>query len=808
MSGAKKMTGLANIRVIELGSGTCAPYTGKLFADAGADVIKLETGAGDPMRRYASDPSFLEDREGDGAFFQYLNANKRGVTGEISDPSIRELISSADLVIEDFETGSDELAALNVEQLREDFPQLVVLSLSAYGRKGPYAQRAVNEFIIQAESGASSQRGLISQKPYFAGGRIAALVGASYAAVAASAAVMGAHRTGHGEHIDFSLTETFNIAATIYFDLMWSMLGRLEIPGPMRTIETPSIEKAKDGWVGINTNSRKQFDDFLVMIGKEEWVGDAELASVWSRLNRLEEWNEALNAWMSERTVEEIIQKCSDLRIPVAPVGNGKNVLDHEQLKARGVFEMNPAGDFLQPRPPYRMNGKRIRGLAPAPKLGEHNGQIEPRSVCSPSAATAEAELPLKGIRILDAAAWWAGPAATQIFGSLGADVIHLESIHRYDGGRTVVASPTGEFWWETSHLYNGTNFNKRGLTLEFKKEKGMELFKKLIAECDVLVENYAPRVFENLGLTWEEVKKINPKIVFVRMPAFGLDGPWRDRVGFAQTIEQMSGLAWLTGHKEDQPRVQRGTCDPLAGMHAAFAILAALRERDETNDGVYLECTMVEGALNAAAEQVIEYTAYGNLMERDGNRSLTAAPQGAYFCKLREKQVPEEENLLAISVETDRQWLALKEVMGKPRWADDSKYDTHAGRRTYHDELDAYIEAWTKEQDIDSLVDELQGQGIPSAAVAEARSTYFHPQFRARNFLEEVEHPIIGTHPICGMPFRLASRGDKPWIRSHAPTLGQHNHEILSELLGLSDAEIEALERDEVIGTLPIGVK
>ena len=120
------------------------------------------------------------------------------------------------------------------------------------------------------------------------------------------------------------------------------------------------------------------------------------------------------------------------------------------------------------------------------------------------------------------------------------------------------MAAPSGDAWWETSHLYNGTNYNKRDLTLDLKNDRGMALFKELISKCDVLIENFAPRVFENYGLSWEEIKKINPNIVFVRMPAFGLDGPWRDKVGFAQTIEQMSGLAWLTGHKEDQPRVQR----------------------------------------------------------------------------------------------------------------------------------------------------------------------------------------------------------------------------------------------------------
>ncbi len=808
MSKPGSLTGLADVRVIELAGNTCGPYVGKLFADAGADVIKVEPAKGDPMRRYASDPAFLKKRGGDGAFFQYLNANKRSVTGAPDDEEIRKLIGGADLLIEDFSAGSDELEKLDIDQLRAEFPHLVVLSLSAYGRTGPYAERASNEFIVQAEAGATAPRGFPERKPYFAGGRVAEFLGASYSAVAASAMVRGAQRTGHGDHIDFSLIEAFNIGSTIYFDLMWSILGRLEVPGPMRTIEIPSIEKAKDGWVGVNTNSRQQFDDFLVMIEKGEWLGDEELASNWSRINRYEEWTEAVDAWMAERTIAEVIELASVFRIPAATVGNGENLLEQEHFKARGVFEKNPAGDFMQPRPPYQMNGQRVRALSPAPGLGEHSGKVEPRTPAAPSAPTAEPELPMQGMRVLDASAWWAGPSATQMFGTLGADVIHLESIHRIDGGRAVVATGTaGESWWETSHLYNGANFNKRSLTLDLNKDAGMALLEALIKQCDVLVENYSPRVFENFGLTWEKIKSLNPTIVFVRMPAYGLEGPWRDRVGFAQTIEMMSGLAWLTGHTDDQPRVQRGTCDPLAGTQAAFAIIAALKERDVTGEGVFLECAMAEGALNAAAEQLVEYTAYGHLMNREGNRAPTAAPQGLYYCQLDEGQAPEDENLLALSVENDSQWQAFREALGSPSWATDPRFDTHAGRREHHDEIDEHIETWSRAQGYDEAVGALLSKGVPAGKVELPRNAYVHPQFVARRFLEDVEHPVIGTHPVPGMPFRLASRGEEGWIYRHAPTLGQHNHEILSELLGQSEDDIAALERDEVIGTKPSGL-
>ena len=218
---------------------------------------------------------------------------------------------------------------------------------------------------------------------------------------------------------------------------------------------------------------------------------------------------------------------------------------------------------------------------------------------------------------------------------TLGADVIHIESIQRPDGMRMTGGMFAGakEAWWEYSFFFLNSNTNKRAITLDLTNQRGIEIAKRLIATSDIVIENFSPRVMEGFGLDWDAIHAINPRCIFTRMPAFGLDGPWRDNVGFAQTMEQMTGLAWCTGHVEDRPRIQRGPCDPISGMHAVFATLVALFERDALGRGVQIECTMVEGALNAAAEQVIEASAYGNVLSRDGNRSPWAAPQGLYPC-------------------------------------------------------------------------------------------------------------------------------------------------------------------------------
>jgi crotonobetainyl-CoA:carnitine CoA-transferase CaiB-like acyl-CoA transferase len=280
-------------------------------------------------------------------------------------------------------------------------------------------------------------------------------------------------------------------------------------------------------------------------------------------------------------------------------------------------------------------------------------------------------------------------------------------------------------------------------------------------------------------------------------MPAFGLSGPWRDNVGFAQTMEQISGLAWITGHADDQPRIQRGPCDPLAGMHAAFATQVALAEREHTGRGHLLECTMVEGALNAAAELAVEWSAYGVELNRDGNRGPQGAPQNVYACA-------GEENWLALVVRDDTEWAALKDLLGNPAWADDAEFSTHAGRRNKHQVIDDALSSWAASQELDDAVRALLDRGIPAAPVWDARIQSKHPQFIARGFFEEIDHPVCGRIPIVRPPFRFATV-DR-WNRTPAPTMGQHNHEVLGEL-GLSEAEIAELERDEVIGTRPKGL-
>src|SRR6202022_3495228 len=267
--------------------------------------------------------------------------------------------------------------------------------------------------------------------------------------------------------------------------------------------------------------------------------------------------------------------------------------------------------------------------------------------------------LPLEGIRIVDLTAFWAGPAATHLLAAFGADVVKVESIQRPDGIRySGGMRKDRDDWWEYGWVFHAMNTNKRSVTLDLGSDDGRRLFGELVADADVVIENFSPRVMDHFGLTADALLAINPRLVVARMPAFGLDGPWRDRVGFAPTMEQIAGLAWVTGLPDGPPIPPRGACDPLAGVHAAFAVLAALNFAERTGYGQLVEVPMIETVLNVTAAQTIEFEVFGSVLERRGNRGHPGARQNLYRCA-------GEDNWIALTVRTDGEWDALVALAG-----------------------------------------------------------------------------------------------------------------------------------------------
>jgi crotonobetainyl-CoA:carnitine CoA-transferase CaiB-like acyl-CoA transferase len=788
-------TPLDDLRVVEISDRIAGSYCGKLLLDAGAQVHKIEPPQGDSLRRYTASRSPVPGGPGGpcSPFFSYLNAGKQSMTFEPDSGRYRAELAGADVVI--VTAGPARAAALGIDPARllADSPRAVIVTISDFGWKGPYADRAASEFTLQAWAGSPGFRGDPAGPPITIGGDLGEYMGGVFAAFGALAVRRRVERGGPGEHLDLSMLE----AMTTMQSSEWLHSQLLQVPPIRRTLEVPSIEPAKDGYVGITMVTGQQWLDFAAMVECPQFEEIEQLRFQIGRWAYRDFIREHIGPWMAERTVEEIVELGQLFRLPIAALGNGSTIRDTQYVKERGAFVRNPAG-FHQPRPPWLMSR-----CAPAPVRataapGAHNDE-SPWQKRESGGEPAPGGPPLAGVRIVDLTAFWAGPAATHLLAAFGADVVKVESIQRPDGIRYSGAMRKDvDDWWEYGWVFQAMNTNKRSVTLDLGSNEGRRLFLELVANADVVIENFSPRVMDNFGLTADVLLELNPELVMARMPAFGLGGPWRERVGFAPTMEQLAGLAWVTGLPEDPPVTPRGACDPLAGVHAAFAVLAALSFAERTGVGQQVELPMIETVLNATAIQPIEFEVFGKTLSRQGNRGQGSSIQNIYRC------AGDQDDWIAVTVGDDRQWGALVGLMDSPSWCDEG-LSTATGRADRADEIDDRLADWFAGQPLGSAVERLAAVGIPAAPVVSPSLVTENPQLRDRGFFEALDHPSIGAAQYPCPPFAMLV-DQRRWLNLSPPTLGEHNAEVLRERCGLTDEELARLAAGEVIGTRPKG--
>lgn len=795
---------LDGIVVVDLSTGIPGAYCTRQLADGGAAVIKIESPLGDPLRRWSAGGVEVDPESG-GALFQFLACTKKGVVVDPGRPEeihqLIDLVRSAHVVVWSPGSALAALAELHPLALRQVAPHAVVCAITSFGLTGPWADRPATEFTLSAMSGgAGSMHGDSEVPPSVPGGRLVDWTGGMVAATALLLALQRSTLSGEGDLVDVSLLEAGMLTQSMYPMTFFSIAG---VPfRPKRMTNLPGIHQAKDGLVGFMTVTGQQWLDFCLLVEKPEWCEDPTLIRMDVRNGRRAELTEVVDAWVSARTVAEIVDQATAFRIPVAPVGNGETIPTFEQFADQGFYMTNPGGGFLQPAVPYRLGGTAsVRPLSASPRLGEHTEQVisAPRTALVATGGT-PTELPLSGLRVADFTAFWAGPIVGHVLAMFGAEVIHVESPSRPDGMRfNTLKTMSDPDWWEWSPLFQGPNGGKRGFAVDLTNTAGQDLARRLVEKCDIVIENYSPRVLPSWGLGYDQIKAVNPAAIVVRMPAFGLAGPWRDRVGYAQTMEQASGLAWLTGFPDRVPDIPNGPCDPIAGFHAATALLLALEHRRRTGEGMLVEVPMISGALNLAAEQVVEYSAYGSLLQRMGNRSPGAAPQNLYASA--EVVAGEDDHWVAVSVETDVQWECLRRALGDPAWARGAELATMAGRRQYLDEIDGHLSAWCASRSARECEDVLIAAGVPAAVVLRAHEQDLIPQLAHRGFLETVQHPVTGDTQQYAYPARF-EHGPEVMNRAPAPTLGQDNEYVLREILALDDAVIASLLDEGIVGS------
>jgi crotonobetainyl-CoA:carnitine CoA-transferase CaiB-like acyl-CoA transferase len=765
--------------VVSLAGEVAGGYSARLLADGGAQILRVEDPTGDPLRRLSHSGS----ARGDCALFQFLAAGSKSVV--VSDPNeLTVTLSSADVIL--WSPHSAIARALPPDRLRALNPHAVVTAITDFGLTGPWTGRPATDLTLQAMSGGAGQRGVPERAPLMAGGRIGEWAAGMCAAVHTAAALYG----GGTELLDVSVLESLILTTTAH-PVSWFTIAGTPMR-PIRARNLPDIHPAKDGYIGFMVVTGQQWLDFCSIVDRSDWMDDTELGIMANRFRRRHELMDAIDAWTAERTCAEILEIADLLRVPAAVVGTGEGLPHLEHLVVRKAFELNETGGFLQPAMPWRLHGLAQPSRGPASELGAGALPDWPQK-----ALNVKRGKPFEGIRVADFTANWAGPIVGHLLAMLGAEVIHVESGKRPDAIRNNTCKPMSDpDWPEFSGIFAGTNTGKRSVTVDMSCDEGRALARRLIATCDVVVENYSPRVMESWGLGWEQVHQVNPRAVMVRMPAYGLDGPWRDRGGYAQTMEMTSGMAWSTGWPDSTPEIPNGPCDPIAGSHATLALILALERVRAGRDGVLVEAPMISAALSVAAEVVIEQSADHIDISRAGNRSNVIAPQGIYPTSEPDLMGMGDRRWVALSVTDDSGWRALCSVLDRPEWANWPE----SVRRDRHDEIDAAITEWTSRRTVTDVVEAVTAISVPVGEVVLGHLVPQLEQVRHREFFEQLEHPKTGVNTHATMAVRWSSIPG-PVLAGPAPMLGEHDDLVWVTEVGLSDEEYRGLQESGVIG-------
>lgn len=721
---------LSGTRVLDRSSRLAGAYCAKLLADLGADVVRVEPTAGDPARVDGLD----------GLHNAYLRASQRSVTTRLD-----EWERGADVVLRD-EPGPTRA--------------LVAVTISALGFGGPddgLNRAGLTEPLLQARSGALIGHGHMTQTPLTVAGNIGEYVAGAFAALSAATVLRRARRTGIAETIDVSVLEAMQLTMLTMPTLFANFPGGAKTA--FRFVMIPGNEPCADGnFVGITTNTLAQWRALAEAMGRADLLADESLNTMIGRFMKADLVTGALRDWTMAHTAAEIEAACEAARVPVAVVGNGKVLLEADHLRGREVWVEQPGLGVVRPRAPFRFSAIADRPITAAPGIGEHDTDT-PWAPMDRGVGDPVLQLPLSGVRVLDFTAFWAGPSATAWLVAMGAEVIKVESVQRPDGMRMAGAMAPGHGpQLELSPVFHAANLAKRGITLDLTREEGRALARRLMRECDVVCENFTPRVMDDWGLGYDAVRAERPDVVMLRLPAFGLSGPWRDRPGFAQTMEQLTGMAWATGYENGPPIIAGGVVDPMVGAHAALAVVAAIEHRDRTGEGQLVEVPMVEVALATTADQVVRYQHTGDLGGRRG-------AHGVYRCEGNEAWVAVDDRVDPLGADARAQWCATR-----------TPQDAAA---------------------------ELRAQGVPALAAVPGYATLDDPQLQARRFFEPLEHHWAGLQQFPTWPTRCSGGPDR-WWAAPAPLLGEHTRAVLGSLLGLSDADLDALEADRIIGTEP----
>ena len=784
-----------DLLVVDIGGTIATGYAAKLYADYGARVVNVEPENGFATRQVGP---FLSN--GDSALHGYLHANKEHVV-EANSLLDHPAIAAADLVLLDPNTLPSPLSV-------EDF-NTNVCAISWFGLNGPYAKYQATDQAIYALIGLMQGVGKPGEPPIIQTGYHGQILGGVSAFNGSLGYLFGQRDKTSAFLLDASILE-----ANLCLTELGAIASFNDMPLPQRMginrfapTYPLGIWPCKDGWLGVTVLNPGQWLAFCELLGLPDLAVNPEYQSSMARLNAAHIIEPRILEALSNKSAEDLFYKGQDQRIPLARVPTMAELFSVDQYKERQVFSefISDGIQFEGPSCPFRLMetppkmGGEVSRLGADNALWDHGTSQDfgpnKSGFSSGIDKTSPPPAPLEGVTIVDLSMGWAGPLATRNLADLGAKVIKVESCTRFDWFRSWEAS---QEWIdnngaEKAHNFIYVNRQKLGVTIDFESKSGRDLLLELVKGADAVVDNYPTGVLEKLNLDYHVMRKVKPDIVMLSMPAFGRTGPWAKFRAYGSTVEQAAGLPHLQGEEADPPTMLHVAFgDAVSGLYGTAALLTALRHKKKTGVGQFVDLSQAECMLPHAIHGILCQSVNGHAPARQGNHASDYFVHQVFPCKGRDQWI-------LIQIKSEAEWESVMDMI--PTLRSFSCLEPME-RRAKFIEIEAVIGEWTSTRSAKDLMAALQAVCVPAAILNDVADLMEDPHLVSRGYMQFLSREFVGEQPHPSAPWRF---GDAPIrISSSAPTLGQHNQDILGGLLGLSNGQIASLSRDGIIGNKP----
>jgi crotonobetainyl-CoA:carnitine CoA-transferase CaiB-like acyl-CoA transferase len=803
---------LSNYRVLDL-SDERGQLAGLILADFGAEVILVEPTGGSRSRTLGP---FVDQRDGDpeaSLWFWSYNRGKRSIALDLSDSNnqtrIHELAKTADVIIESSDVGVMKALHLDYEALAAANPELIYVSISAFGQTGPKSKWVATDITVAAAAMQMSMQGDEDRAPLRIPLDQTFLHASADAATAALIALHDRSRSGKGQHIDISAQQSF-LAATQSFCLadLYNAGEGTRVSGALRVgpFNVRLRSPAADGYVSVTILFGEAIGPFSQRLF--EWIleeGECDVADAeidWVNfvenvmtgvigLGEYERIQEVAANFTAKRTKKELLAEALERRLLIVPVANVADV-SHEDHYAQRDFwrevEVPGHGPVVFPGPHAKLTKTPLDISSPPPSIGEANDEIFEKMPSKPELPLAVSSgtdnlLPLSDLKILDFQWVMAGPASTRIMADWGAQVIRVESSNKVETARTIQPFLNDEGGADNSGLYQNMNAGKTGLTIDMSKPEARDVIIDLVKWADVVCESFSPKAMQSWGLSYNDLIEINPQIIMTSSCLFGQDGPLSSLAGFGTMGAAMSGFYEMTGWPDRPPAGVMGAyTDYVSPRYLAATILAAVDHRDRTGEGQYIDLSQAESSMHFLAPAVLDYKINGKLAPQIGNAHPVLCPHGAYPSLGDDKWV-------TIACQDEESYGRLCEVAGLN---EDLKVLELASRRERASEIDEAIANWTMTLSSKEISEILQGCGVAAHAVQAAADLVEDPQLSHRKHFREVAHQTNEKMWVEGTRFQMSRSQDD--ITDGGPSYGQHTFDVLEGVLGYEPAQIADL--------------